>query len=143
VADGQPFRRRRPLGRTGFVATAPGMGDLAGRSVRIEACVATARRVLDAGLNVIDTAPNYEAGYSEEIVGRTVRGRRDRVFVIDKMDDLEAPVGPQIDGSLVRLGLDRAGDRHLVAGLAPVRIGGQAHGAAALEGRVVSGRLIM
>jgi len=93
---------------------------------------------------VIDTAPNYEDGYSEEVVGRAVRGYpRDRVFVIDKVDDLEAPVGPQIDGSLVRLGLDRAGDRHLVAGLAPVRIGGQSHGAAALEGRVVSGRLIM
>jgi 1-deoxyxylulose-5-phosphate synthase len=48
---------RRPLGRTGFVATALGIGDLADRSVPLEACVATARRALAAGLNVIDTAP--------------------------------------------------------------------------------------
>src|SRR3954466_11832582 len=90
------FAPRRELGRTGFVATALGIGDLADRSVPIETCVATARRALDAGLNVIDTAPNYEAGYSEEIVGRAVYGRdRDRVFVIDKVAMLEAAVGPQ------------------------------------------------
>src|SRR3954463_2597400 len=102
------FHPRRSLGQTGFVATALGIGDLADRSVPIETCVATARRALDAGLNVIDTAPNYEAGYSEGIVGRAVCGRdRDRVFVIDKVDELEAAVGPQIDGSLGRLGLAR------------------------------------
>ena len=105
----QPFAPRRELGRTGFVATALGIGDLADRNVPIETCVATARRALDAGLNVIDTAPNYEAGYSEEVVGRAVRGRRrDAVFVIDKIDHHEQPVGPQIDGSLGRLGLDNA-----------------------------------
>jgi aryl-alcohol dehydrogenase-like predicted oxidoreductase len=103
-----PFAPRRPLGRTGFVATALGVGDLADRTSPIETCVATARRALDAGLNVIDTAPNYEAGYSETIVGRAVRGVRDRVFVIDKVDDLEAAVGPQVDGSLGRLGLGHA-----------------------------------
>ena len=103
------FAPRRELGRTGFVATALGIGDLADRNVPIETCVATARRALDAGLNVIDTAPNYEDGYSEQIVGRAVREvRRDSVFVIDKIDHHEEPVGPQIDGSLGRLGLDYA-----------------------------------
>ena len=103
------FAPRRELGRTGFVATALGIGDLADRSVSIEACVATARRALDAGLNVIDTAPNYEDGYSEQIVGRAVRERpRDAVFVIDKIDHHDRPVGPQIDGSLARLGLEHA-----------------------------------
>ena len=76
MADDRRFAPRRELGRTGFVATALGIGDLADRSVPLETCVATARRALDAGLNVIDTAPNYEDGYSEEIVGRAVRGRR-------------------------------------------------------------------
>ena len=100
---------RRPLGRTGFVATVLGIGDLADRDLPIETCVATARRALDAGLNVIDTAPNYSDGYSEEIVGRAVRGlRRHAVFVIDKIDHHEKPAGPQIDGSLGRLGLDHA-----------------------------------
>ncbi|HEX4607484.1 MAG TPA: aldo/keto reductase, partial [Urbifossiella sp.] len=78
------FPPRRPLGRTGFVATQLGIGDLADRGIPIETCVATARRALDVGLNVIDTAPNYEDGYSEQIVGRAVTGVRDRVFVIDK-----------------------------------------------------------
>jgi len=109
MAEALPFAPRRELGRTGFVATSLGIGDLADRSVPIETCVATVRRALDAGLNVIDTAPNYEDGYSEEIVGRAARGlRRDSVFVIDKIDHHEEPVGPQIDGSLTRLGLGHA-----------------------------------
>jgi aryl-alcohol dehydrogenase-like predicted oxidoreductase len=103
------FRPRRALGRTGFVATALGIGDLADSSVSLETCVATARRALDAGLNIIDTAPNYEAGYSEQIVGRAVRAvPRDAVFVIDKIDHHLEPVGPQIDGSLARLELAHA-----------------------------------
>ena len=109
MAEALPFAPRRELGRTGFVATALGIGDLADRSVPVETCIATARRALDAGLNVIDTAPNYEGGYSEEIVGRAVRERpRDAVFVIDKIDHHDRPVGPQIDGSLARLGLGHA-----------------------------------
>lgn len=74
-----PFSPRRELGRTGFVATALGIGDLADRGVPMERCVDTARRALRAGLNVIDTAPNYEDGYSEEIVGRAVEGVREQV----------------------------------------------------------------
>jgi aryl-alcohol dehydrogenase-like predicted oxidoreductase len=103
-----PIAPRRPLGRTGFVATALGIGDLADRSVPLDECVATARRALAAGLNVIDTAPNYEAGYSERIVGLAVRDVRDRVFVIDKIDELDAPVAAQVDASLRRLGLGHA-----------------------------------
>lgn len=102
------FTPRRPLGRTGFVATPLGIGDLADRSVPFETCVATARRALDAGLNLIDTAPNYEDGYSEEVVGAAVRGRRDGVFVIDKIDHFDRPVALQIEGSLSRLGLGHA-----------------------------------
>ncbi len=97
---------RRELGRTGFIATALGSGDLADRSIPLATCVATLRRAIDAGVNVVDTAPNYEDGYSEQIVGQAVRGVRDQLFVIDKLDDLRAPVGPQIDASLQRLGLD-------------------------------------
>jgi aryl-alcohol dehydrogenase-like predicted oxidoreductase len=83
-----------------------GIGDLADRAVPLDECVATARRAMDAGLNVIDTAPGYEDGYSEEIVGRSVRGRRDGMFVIDKIDHPDDAVRPQVDASLSRLGLD-------------------------------------
>ena len=76
------FTPRRELGRTGFRATQLGIGDLADRNVPLAECVATLRRALDAGLNVIDTAPMYEAGYSEEIVGAALQGRRAGLFVI-------------------------------------------------------------
>ncbi|MEI8197621.1 MAG: aldo/keto reductase [Phycisphaerae bacterium] len=109
------FSPRRELGRTGFHATQLGIGDLADRNVPLEQCVATARRALDAGLNLIDTAPSYENGYSEEIVGRAVRetlaargGRTDarkQLFLIDKVDHHDQPVRPQVEGSLQRLGL--------------------------------------
>src|SRR5581483_2318265 len=100
------FLPRRELGRTGFKATILGIGDLADRSVPIEQCVATARRAIDAGLNLIDTAPGYEEGYIEQIVGQAVKGHRDHLFVIDKIDHLDRPVGPQVDESLARLELN-------------------------------------
>lgn len=102
------FVPRRPLGGTGFEATSIGIGDLADRNVPLESCVATARRAIAAGLNVIDTAPGYEDGYSEQIVGEAVREVRDRMFVIDKVDELDAPVRPQVEASLARMGLDHA-----------------------------------
>ena len=97
---------KRNLGSTGFQATLLGIGDLADRTVSLEKCVATIHRALDFGLNLIDTAPGYEDGYSETIVGTALRGRRDGIFVIDKVDELEQPVAPQVESSLIRLGMD-------------------------------------
>ena len=102
------FHPRRELGHTGFVATSLGIGDLADRQLPLEQLVATVRRALDAGLNLIDTAPGYEAGYSEQIVGQALKGYRDGVFVIDKIDHLDQPVAPQIEASLTRLQMDYA-----------------------------------
>lgn len=101
-----PLPPRRPLGRTGFLASTLGIGDLADRNVPIEQCAATIRRAVDAGLNVIDTAPNYEDGYSERVVGHALRGIRDGMFVISKIDELTDSVAPQVEGSLERLGMD-------------------------------------
>jgi 1-deoxyxylulose-5-phosphate synthase len=99
------FAPRRELGRTGFIATQLGIGDLADRNVPFETCVSTFRRGLDAGLNVVDTAPNYEDGYSEQIVGAALAGRRAGVFLIDKVDHADRPIRPQVGSSLERLGL--------------------------------------
>jgi aryl-alcohol dehydrogenase-like predicted oxidoreductase len=98
------FSPRRALGRTGFAATVIGAGDLADATLGIEACAATLRRALDAGVNLVDTAPAYEDGLSERIVGAALAGRRAGVFVVDKIDELAAPVGPQVTGSIERLG---------------------------------------
>lgn len=98
------LRHRRRLPGTDFMASPLGLGDVADRSVPIEQSVALLRRAIDAGLNVVDTAPNYEDGLSEQIVGLAVRADRDSSFVIDKIDDHQAAVEPQIDASLARLG---------------------------------------
>ena len=98
--------KRRLLGKTGFEASMLGIGDLADRSVPLEKCVATLHRAMDYGLNLIDTAPRYESGYSEQIVGAALKGRRRGMFVIDKIDHLDQPAGPQVDASLKVLGLD-------------------------------------
>jgi aryl-alcohol dehydrogenase-like predicted oxidoreductase len=106
-----PAFPRRPLGRTGFDASIIGIGDVADRNVPLEECAATVRYAVDAGCTVVDTAPNYEGGYSEEVVGHALRGAeglRDRVFVITKIDELGAPVAPQVQGSLRRLQMERA-----------------------------------
>lgn len=101
------FAPRRALGQTGFVATRLGIGDVADRSVPLDTCVATVRRALDLGLNVVDTAPNYENGYSETILAAALRGRREQVFVVDKIDDLHGDVAVQLAGSLARLQQER------------------------------------
>ncbi len=106
MSAAQLFKPRRELGRTGFIATALGIGDLADRKVPLETCVATVRRAINAGLNLIDTAPGYEDGYSEDIVSRAVQGVRDQLFIIDKVDHHEAPVEAQVDSSLKRLAID-------------------------------------
>lgn len=40
--------------------------------------------MLDNGVNMIDTAPGYNFGESERVVGEAVRGRRDKVFIATK-----------------------------------------------------------
>lgn len=40
--------------------------------------------MLDCGVNSIDTAPGYNFGESERVVGEAIKGRRDKVFVTTK-----------------------------------------------------------
>jgi len=61
---------------------------------------------MDFGLNLIDTAPGYESGYSEAIVGAALKGRREGMFVIDKIDNTLDPVVPQVEASLKALDID-------------------------------------
>jgi aryl-alcohol dehydrogenase-like predicted oxidoreductase len=70
------------LGTMQFGGT--GMFEQAGR-----VDVASARRQLDiamdAGVNLIDTANVYSSGASEEVIGRIIAGRRDRVVLATKV----------------------------------------------------------
>jgi aryl-alcohol dehydrogenase-like predicted oxidoreductase len=47
--------------------------------------VATIRAALDQGINLIDTAPVYGFGVSEEIVGKALIGRRSRAVIATKV----------------------------------------------------------
>jgi len=72
---------------------------------------------LDAGLTMFDSADAYSAGMAEEILGRAIRGRRDRVIISTKSAFRVGP-GPNdvgssrthliraVEGSLRRLGTD-------------------------------------
>jgi aryl-alcohol dehydrogenase-like predicted oxidoreductase len=46
--------------------------------------IAAIQASIDAGIDLIDTAPNYGLGRSEEIVGKAIRGRRERVLIATK-----------------------------------------------------------
>ena len=53
-------------------------------------CVAMIHKALDGGINFIDTADVYSAGESEQIVGKALKGRRDKVVLATKFF---APMG--------------------------------------------------
>ena len=97
------------------------------------------------GLNLIDTAPGYEDGYSEQIVGRALQGRHATwIFVIDKIDDHDAPVAPQVEKSLVNLKIDRT-DLFVFHGLSEIakwkRIAGPGGGMEQLDACRKAGKL--
>ena len=65
----------REIGRSGISASAVGLGTWAiggwmWGGTDTEASIAAIRASIDAGISLIDTAPAYGMGVSEEIVGR-------------------------------------------------------------------------
>jgi aryl-alcohol dehydrogenase-like predicted oxidoreductase len=81
---------------------------------------ATILRALDLGINFLDTADTYGIGDNEELVGRTIRGRRDEVFLATKFANIRKKDDPAYwvisgkpeyvhqacDASLKRLGVE-------------------------------------
>ncbi|CAM2914843.1 aldo/keto reductase [Komagataeibacter xylinus] len=80
--------------------------------------IATIHEALDLGITLVDTAPVYGFGHSEEIVGQALAGRRDRVAIATKVgldwkDDHKpfrnsspARIRKEIEDSLRRLRTD-------------------------------------
>lgn len=52
---------------------------------------ATIHAALEAGVNLIDTGDFYGAGHNEALIGRALRGRRDRALLSVKFGGLRAP----------------------------------------------------
>lgn len=79
---------RRLLGRTGFEATILGYGAMElrgapnGPEITDGEAASILSAVLDAGINLIDTSPDY--GRSEDMIGQFIAGRRDEYFLASK-----------------------------------------------------------
>lgn len=110
--------QQRMLGKTGFqVSTLTlgggGIGMVWGPTTD-EECIETVKAAVASGVNVLDLAPLYGAGKSEEIVGRVWRDLptkpliATKVFVKpDERQDLASAIQRSIEGSLTRLGLSQ------------------------------------
>ncbi|MBA8901689.1 MULTISPECIES: aldo/keto reductase [unclassified Phyllobacterium] len=79
----------RAIGKSSVQASAVGLGTWAiggwmwGGTDEQES-IAAIQASLDAGVTLIDTAPAYGLGRSEEIVGKALKGRRDKAVIATK-----------------------------------------------------------
>jgi aryl-alcohol dehydrogenase-like predicted oxidoreductase len=120
--------KTRPLGRTGTDVTILGYGAMElrgqphGPAISDEDAGRLLNEVLDAGINLIDTSPDY--GRSEKLIGQYLGHRRDEYFLSSKCGCLLGPPPPGarppfrhdwskanvragVEQSLRRLGTDR------------------------------------
>ncbi|MEJ6949459.1 aldo/keto reductase [Natronospora cellulosivora (SeqCode)] len=81
--------------------------------------IRTIEAAIDSGINLIDTAPAYGRGHSESIVGKAIKGKRDKVIISTKcgltwanedaktLRNLKAEsLRKEIENSFTRLGTD-------------------------------------
>ncbi len=78
----------RTLGRTGLRVSVIGLGTMvhAGHfgPMKDEESLGAIDTALDLGVNFIDTSDAYGAGYSETLLGKALKGRRDKVTLATK-----------------------------------------------------------
>ena len=79
----------REIGNSGINASAVGLGTWAiggwmWGGTDENAAVDAIRASIDKGISLIDTAPVYGMGRSEEIVGRAIAGQRDKIILATK-----------------------------------------------------------
>jgi diketogulonate reductase-like aldo/keto reductase len=67
------------------------------------------RTGISLGMTLIDTSGNYGDGRSEEFIGHTIAGQRERIFLVSKVEAGEVAgdgIARACDASLARLGTD-------------------------------------
>jgi aryl-alcohol dehydrogenase-like predicted oxidoreductase len=112
----------RRLGKNGPTVSAIGLG--AGSATTHfgerddEVQIETVHRAMDLGVTLFDTADRYMKGRHERMLGRALKGRRDRAVVCTKFGNIDKPDGSKAyngrpeyvrsscDASLKQLGVD-------------------------------------
>ncbi|HEX5778830.1 MAG TPA: aldo/keto reductase [Xanthobacteraceae bacterium] len=109
----------RMLGKSGLKVSAIGLGCMSMSGVYGDSddkeSTAVIHRAIDTGINFIDTADIYGNGHNEELVGKAIRDRREKVVLATKfgnvigkgvVDGRPEYVMSACDASLKRLGID-------------------------------------
>jgi aryl-alcohol dehydrogenase-like predicted oxidoreductase len=111
---------KRTLGKSGIKVSAIGLGCMSMSGIYgkgdDEISIEVIRHAIDRGINFIDTADAYgKDGHNELLVGRAIKGRRDRIVLATKFGNLmttgEVDGRPEYvvqacEASLKRLGVD-------------------------------------
>jgi aryl-alcohol dehydrogenase-like predicted oxidoreductase len=113
---------KRKLGRTPLEISSIGLGcmSMSGTygNANDDESIAVIHHALERGINHLDSADMYGWGHNEELLGRALKGRRDKVVLATKFGQTRSPEGKQgVDGrpdyvmqaceaSLKRLGVD-------------------------------------
>jgi len=109
VVEQHPEMLYRPLGRTGEIVSAIGLGGFhLAEQISERLAVRIVREAVDRGVTFMDNCWDYNDGASELRMGKALRdGYRDRVFLMTKIDGRsKRDAAAQLDESLRRLQTD-------------------------------------